>query len=119
MTTPNREQPQLTNTTMTDTKLLTEFMEKYGKRLNDEEKTLGDEIVMWMTQAIQLAKAKERKRFASQWADIMVSGGFIRGHVCFRLEANQEPVLTYQSGISHAICQYCAEREAFTPKEDK
>lgn len=41
---------------MTDTKLLTEFMEKYGKRLNDEEKTLGDEVFMWLVYKLEEAQ---------------------------------------------------------------
>lgn len=45
-----------TSNTKTDTQLLSDFVEKFGKRLNEEEKTLGDEIFMWLRENLQTPK---------------------------------------------------------------
>jgi hypothetical protein len=37
---------------MTNQTLLAEFMEKFGKRLNQQESRLGDELFMWLKDAL-------------------------------------------------------------------
>lgn len=65
---------------MQDTQLLADFMEKFGKRLNEEEKTLGDELFMWLTQAIQSAEAREREQILA-WVNknsyVTVDGDYV------------------------------------------